>query len=340
MYAFYSALLAFFLLLTLPYWLLQMMRHGKYRAGLRQRFGAVPAALAGRGEKSAIWLHAVSVGEVVASSAVVEALRQKFPSHRVLISTTTSTGQKLAAQRFGAENVFYFPLDFAFAVRPYLDALRPELVVVAETEFWPNFLRLAKRSGARIAVINCRISDRSLPGYKRLRFWLPSLLKKTLDNVDVFLAQTEEDRKRLIEIGAPESKVTVAGNLKFDVAPPPSPKIVASLREGLSRSGAGPVLVCGSTLEGEEGSLLSACRYVLANHPKAVMILAPRHPERFAEVAALVEKLGFRMWRRALWGGELGSGEPLACSVVLVDRIGELAGLYSLATVAVVGGSL
>src|ERR1700693_4390471 len=159
MYTFYSALLAFFLVLTLPYWLLQMMRHGKYRAGLRQRFGAVPAALAGRGEKPAIWVHAVSVGEVVASSAVVEELRQKFPSHQVVISTTTSTGQKLAARHFGTENVFYFPLDFGFAIRPYLDALRPELVVVAETEFWPNLLRLAKSSGARIAGINCRTAD-------------------------------------------------------------------------------------------------------------------------------------------------------------------------------------
>jgi 3-deoxy-D-manno-octulosonic-acid transferase len=275
------------------------------------------------------------VGEVVASSAVVTALRQKFPTHRVLISTTTSTGQKLAAQRFGAENVFYFPLDFAFAIRPYLDALRPELVVVAETEFWPNFLRLAKRSGARIAVINCRISDRSFPGYRRFRFWLPRLLENTLKNVDIFLAQTEEDRQRLIEIGAPESKVKVAGNLKFDVAPPPAPKIVASLRESFRDSGAEPLLVCGSTLEDEEGSLLSAFRSILANHPKAVMILAPRHPERFPEVAELVENLGFRMWRRSLW-----SGEALAGGVFLVDSIGELAALYSLATVAFVGGSL
>ncbi len=335
MYAFYSALLALFLVVTLPYWVLQMMRHGKYRAGLRQRFGAVPRALAGGGVQPAIWVHAVSVGEVVASSAVVDALRQKFPSHRVLISTTTSTGQRLAAQRFGAENVFYFPLDFGLAIRPYLDALRPELVVVAETEFWPNFLRLAKRSGARIAVINCRISDRSLPGYKRFRFWLPRLLEKTLGNVDLFLAQTEEDRKRLIEIGAAETKVTVAGNLKFDVAPPPLPKVVASLRESFDLSGAGPVLVCGSTLEDEEGSLLSTFRNVLANHPKAVMILAPRHPERCPEVAALVEQLGFRMWRRSLW-----SGEALAGGVFLVDSIGELAALYSLATVAFVGGSL
>ena len=339
MYTLYSALLAFFLALTLPYWLLQMMRHGKYRAGLRQRLGGVPPRLAGdhkkRGGKPAIWVHAVSVGEVVASSAVIEALRQEFPTHRVLISTTTSTGQKLAAQRFGAENVFYFPLDFAFAIRPYLNTLRPELVVIAETEFWPNFLRLARRSGARIAVINCRISDRSLPGYKRFRFWLPRLLEKTLANVDLFLAQTEEDRRRLVEIGSAETNVAVAGNLKFDVVPPPLPKIVVSLRDSLNHAGVGPVLVCGSTLEDEEGSLLSAFRNILVNHPRATMILAPRHPERFVEVATLVEALGFRMLRRSLW-----SGEPLAGGVFLVDSIGELAAIYSLATIAFVGGSL
>jgi len=345
MYALYSALLALFLTVTLPYWLLQMMRHGKYRAGLRQRFGAVPPALMGRGETPAIWVHAVSVGEVVASSGVVNALQQKFPARRVLVSTTTGTGQKFAAERFGAENVFYFPLDFGFAIRPYLDVLRPELVVVAETEFWPNFLRLAKQSGARIAVINCRISDRSFPGYQRLRFWLPRLLGQTLENVDCFLAQTEQDRKRLVEIGASETKITVAGNLKFDVAAPPSPGIVARLRENFDRSRAEPILVCGSTLEDEEGSLLSAFRTILADHPKAVMILAPRHPERFAEVAELVERLGFRMWRRSVWGGESrGSGsrggEPLAGGVFLLDGIGELAAIYSLATVAFVGGSL
>jgi 3-deoxy-D-manno-octulosonic-acid transferase len=336
MYAVYSALLAFFLTLTLPYWLLQMMRHGKYRAGLRQRFGAVPLALLGRDQKRAIWVHAVSVGEVVASSAVIAALRQRFPSHRVLISTTTSTGQKLAARRFGAENVFYFPLDFALAIRPYLEALRPELVVIAETEFWPNFLRLAKRSGSRIAVINCRISDRSFPGYRRFRRWLPNLLENTLANVDIFLAQTEEDGRRLVQIGATESKVAVAGNLKFDVAPPSPPAIVASLRESFNQSGASPILVCGSTLDGEEGALLSAFRNILANRPKAVMLLAPRHPERFSEVAALVESLDFRMWRRSLWSGT----EALAGGVFLIDSIGELASLYALATIAFVGGSL
>ena len=239
----------YFYCLTLPYWLLQMMRHGKYRAGLRQRFGAVPPHLLKLGGERTIWVHAVSVGEVIAASAVVEALRAEFPSHRVLVSTTTSTGQKLAAKKFGDDSVFYFPLDFASSMRPYFEALRPRLCVIAETEFWPNFLRLAKRSGARVAVINCRISDRSLPGYRRLRFWLP----KVLSNVDLFLAQTEEDRRRLVEIGASPARAQVAGNLKFDVAAPPMPSVAASLRARFDEWGAGPILVCGSTLDEEEG---------------------------------------------------------------------------------------
>jgi len=335
MYALYSALLALLLLVTLPYWLLQMLRHGKYRAGLKQRLGAVPYALKSPSNKPTIWVHAVSVGEVVASTAVIERLRQAFPAHRVLVSTTTSTGHKLAVTRFGAESVFYFPLDFAFAVRPYLDSLRPELCVIAETELWPNFFRLAKNVGARIAVINCRISDRSFPGYRWLRFWLP----RVLANVDLFLTQTEDDRRRLIHLGAVQSRIRVSGNLKFDVAPPPPPAIAISLGTAFgdpsSEPAAWPILVCGSTLEDEEAPLLAAFHNILATHPKAVMILAPRHPERFEQVAALVEKLGFRMVRRSLW-----SGEPLAGSVLLLDSIGELAAIYSLATVAFVGGSL
>jgi 3-deoxy-D-manno-octulosonic-acid transferase len=335
MYALYSTVLALLLLFTLPYWLLQMLRHGKYRAGLKHRLGAVPTALKTPGAKPTIWMHAVSVGEVVASSAVIERLQQVFPAHRVLVSTTTSTGHGLAVKRFGADRVFYFPLDFAFAVRPYLDALRPDLCVIAETELWPNFFRLAKRAGARIAVINCRISDRSFPGYRRLRFWLP----RVLANVDLFLTQTEDDRQRLVHLGAAEAHLRVGGNLKFDVAPPPTPAIVTSLRAAFGdpsfEPAAWPILVCGSTLEDEEAPLLAAFHNILATHPKAVMILAPRHPERFDQVAALVEKLGFRMVRRSLW-----SGEPLTGSVFLLDSIGELAAIYSLATVAFVGGSL
>jgi 3-deoxy-D-manno-octulosonic-acid transferase len=331
MYLFYSLLLGLSLLITLPYWLIQMTRHGKYRAGLRQRLGWVRSDLIAVAGKPVIWVHAVSVGELVAVGGVIEELKRRFPSHRVLLSTTTATGNRLANRRFGEKDVFYFPLDFGFAIRPYLRALRPELVVIAETEFWPNFLHLAKQSGAQIAVINSRISDHSLRGYKRLRSWVVRVLK----NVDLFLPQTDQDRQRLLEIGADERRLVVTGNLKFDAEAPKPPALVESLRAALDSSGAGPVLVCGSTFEGEEGALLSALRHILVNHPRTVGILAPRHPERFAEVAGLVEELGFRLLRRSLW-----SGEPLAGGVFLLDSIGELAAVYSLATVAFVGGSL
>lgn len=331
MYVLYSALLAVLLVITLPYWLIQMLRHGKYREGLRQRFGSIPAPLRRVSPQPSIWIHAVSVGEVLAISGVVAQLREELPSHRLLVSTATATGQKLARARFGAENVFYFPLDFAFAIRPYLDALRPELVVLAETEFWPNFLRLAKLSNAVVAVINARISDRSLPGYRRFRPWLTRVLK----NVDLFLAQGDEDCRRLVEIGADPSRVRTSGNLKFDVAPPPTPPVVESLRRNFAESGADPILVCGSTLETEEALLLSAFRNILASHPRAVMVLAPRHPERFPDVIQLLESVGMRYWKRSLW-----SGEPVIGGVLLLDTIGELASLYQVGDVAFVGGSL
>jgi 3-deoxy-D-manno-octulosonic-acid transferase len=331
MFLLYSTLLAFWLVITLPYWLIQMGRHGKYRAGLRERLGKVPARLRLPSAQATIWVHAVSVGEVVAVSGLVDELRRRFPQCRILISTTTDTGQKLARQRFGEENTFYFPLDFAFAVRPYLQAVRPQLIILAETEFWPNFLRLAKQTGVGIAVVNARISDRSLPGYRRIQGWVRTIL----NGVDLFLAQTDSDRSRLIEIGAAPERVEVTGNLKFDVSPPPPPPIIASLRAAFDRAGAEPILVCGSTVEDEEPLLLRAFENVRASHPRAVMILAPRHPERFVEVTALLEQLGMKFWRRSLW-----NGEPIAGGVFMVDTIGELAALYSLGTLAFVGGSL
>jgi 3-deoxy-D-manno-octulosonic-acid transferase len=328
MYFFYSALLAAGLLLSLPYWMLTR-RRGKYREGLGERLGRVPSRLRPQPDP-AIWVHAVSVGEVLAVSALVKELRRSFPQYRVAVSTTTATGQKLAKQHFGENSVFYFPLDFRFAMRPYFAALQPRLIVLAETEFWPNFL-CAAHASARVAVVNARISDRSWPGYRRFR----PVLKRVLQNVDLFLAQTAEDASRLRDIGAPAERVQVSGNLKFDVTMPSPPAIVASLRSSLNQGSAGPVVVCGSTVEGEEGLLLRAFENVLASHPRAVMILAPRRPERFGEVAQLLEHLGIRFWRRSLW-----SGDAIAGGVFLVDTIGELASLYALADVAFVGGSL
>jgi 3-deoxy-D-manno-octulosonic-acid transferase len=331
MYLIYSALLAAGLLVTLPYWLMQRLRHGKYRAGLSERFGRIPQRLTVQPLRPTIWVHAVSVGEVLAVSGLVGELKRRFPNYRIVISTTTDTGQKLARSRFGAENAFYFPLDFAFAIRPYLRQLRPELIVIAETEFWPNFLRLGKASSARIVIVNARISDRSWPRYRRFQH----LLARVLRQVDLFLTQTEEDARRLAQIGAPQERIQVTGNLKFDVPAPVAPPIIASLLAAFNQADAGPVIVCGSTVEGEEPILLQAFVNILASHPRAVLILAPRHPERFNEVAELLSQLGIRFWRRSMW-----SGDPIVAGVLLIDSIGELAALYSLADVAFVGGSL
>ena len=331
MYFLYTLGLALWLLLGTPVWLLQMLRHGKHRAGLRARLGNVPEQLR-RHRAPIFWVHAVSVGEVLAVSGLVAQLRERHPRARVVVSTVTDAGQKLARQRFGTENVFYFPVDFAFAVRPYLQALKPRLVVIAETEFWPNFLRLAHQAGARVAVVNARISDRSFPGYRRLRRWLA----RVLQNVDLLLAQTIQDRERLLAIGAPAERARVAGNLKFDATPPQSPAIVQQLQSAIALAEASPAIVAGSTMEDEEPLLLRAFETVLARHPRAVMILAPRHPERFNHVANMISDLGIRFWRRSEWQ----PSRSIAGRVFLLDSIGELASLYALATVAFVGGSL
>jgi 3-deoxy-D-manno-octulosonic-acid transferase len=328
---FYSVTLGLGMLASLPYWLFQMARHGKYRKGFAERMGRVPAPLQLAGAQDrVIWVHAVSVGEVAAVAGLVEELR-RWSRHRVVISTTTDAGQALARNRFGEANVFYFPLDFAFAIRPYLRALRPRLVVIAETEFWPNFIRLTHASGAKIAVVNARISDRSWPRYRRFS----GLMQRLLASVDLFLAQTPEDAARLKDIGAPPDRVRISGNLKFDIPAPIAPAIVEKVRASIKASAAGPVLVCGSTVEGEEPLLLRAFENVLVQYPGAVMILAPRHPERFPAVAALLEQMSVRFWPRSVWNGEALNG-----AVLLLDTIGELAALYALADIAFVGGSL
>jgi 3-deoxy-D-manno-octulosonic-acid transferase len=327
-YFVYSLALGAALLLGSPWWLLQMARHGKYRAGLRERLGRVPERVA-RPAASArtVWLHAVSVGEVLAVSRLVEDLRRDFDA--VYISTTTLTGQKLARERFGEKHVFYFPLDFAFAVRAYLRALRPQLVVLAETEFWPNFLRLAHASGAKVAVVNARISDRSLAGYQR---W-GGMVRPALANVDLFMAQTEPDAERLKQVGAAAERVEVGGNLKYDIRAAEAPSAEA-LRKALVEVPREQVLVAGSTVEGEEELVLEAFRAVRAQYPRAVLVLAPRHPERFTAVTKILESAGVPWVRRSDRPARLGGG------VLLLDSIGELAAVYGLGAIAFVGGSL
>jgi 3-deoxy-D-manno-octulosonic-acid transferase len=331
-YSLYSLLLFLVLILSTPWWLVQMLRHGKYRTGWGERLGKVPDRLFNKVSEHTIWIHAVSVGEVLAISRVVDELKARLPGWRIVVSTTTDTGQKLARHRFGDNDVFYLPLDMPMWVRAYLQALRPKLLVLAESEFWPNLLHIAHTSGIAVAVVNARVSDRSLPGYLRFR----GLLQRVMQNIDVLLAQSEEDAKRLVQIGAAADRVRVSGNLKFEVKPHARPAIVDTFLSALEREDIGPIVVAGSTLEGEEMLLLETFRHVAAKYPGALLVLAARHPERFAAVASLLATSGLRWQLRSEWDGQ----RAIAGGVFLLDTIGELASLYEVADIAFVGGSL
>jgi 3-deoxy-D-manno-octulosonic-acid transferase len=218
------------------------------------------------------------------------------------------------------------------AVRAYFRALHPEVLVLAESEFWPNLLHYAQQSETSVAVVNARISDRSLPGYLRFH----SLLRRVMQNVDLFLAQSDQDALRLVQIGAPAERVHVSGNLKFEVKPPQHTAIAARIAAAIQREQVGSVIVAGSTLEGEESMLLDLFRQVVERDSAALLVLAPRHPERFDAVANLLESSPTPFHRRSQWGGLA----PLAGSIFLLDTIGELASLYEFADLAFIGGSL
>jgi 3-deoxy-D-manno-octulosonic-acid transferase len=328
----YTFALLMVLVFGLPYWLLMMATNGKYREGLSERLGWVPGRLREGDSRKTIWVHAVSVGEVLAASRLVNELSACAPQYRVLLSTTTQTGQRLARERTGSNHTFYFPLDFPWIVRRYLRTLDPVLLVLVETEFWPNLLTACRRSSIPVAVVNGRISDRSLPRYLRLR----AIWKQILSGISIVMAQSEEDAKRLKAIGAPSGRVSFAGNLKFDVRSAEPAAITTMLREKLAPGTR--VVVCGSTLDGEEEILLEAFQQLLKTFPDCVMILAPRHPERFARVAGLLKNRNERFVRRSNWMKRPAKIKP--GTVILLDSIGELASVYALASVAFVGGSL
>jgi len=337
---FYNLALLAALIVSAPWWLFRMATTQKYREGLLQRLGFVPSRFrhAATGlvpQRPIIWVHAVSVGEVLAVSRLVKTLDAALPQYSVVISTTTRTGQALARERFGPNRVFYCPLDLPWAVRAWLGALRPRLLILAETEFWPNLLSACYRRKIPVAVVNARISDRSWPRYRRLR----SLWKPFLEPLGRVLAQSRTDADRLKAIGCRPQTVTVAGNLKFDVR---AAEVADATRLLKSLAADLRLIVAGSTLEGEEAALLEAWPRLLESDPRLAMVLAVRHPERFGAVAALLDKSGIPWLRRSDWNSQpAGSLKPLRPGeIVLLDTIGELASVYSLASVAFVGGSL
>lgn len=317
----YSLGLTLAAIVSSPWWMMRMLTTGRYREGLAERLGRVPLRI--NIPAQTVWLHAVSVGEVLAAAHLIESL--EAAGHSVTLSTTTTAAQSLARKKYGDHRVFYFPLDFAFSVRPWLHSLQPSLLILMESELWPRVLTECERAGVPVVVVNARVSDRSLPRYLALKkLWQP-LLKK----ITRMLAQSEEDAERWRLIGAP--RVETTGNLKYDsVAPTDSPLATALLQHTTA-----PFLIAGSTLEGEEELLLN-CWPSLSH--LGVLLLAPRHPQRFEDVANLLQQSKLRHLRIGAWKlapEAIGLGD-----VLLLDTIGDLAALYALARVAFVGGSL
>jgi 3-deoxy-D-manno-octulosonic-acid transferase len=331
MYLAYSLLLSLGLLVLIPHFLYQALAHGKYLEGLRQRLGALPPI---DGQRPLIWLHCVSVGETQAARPLVERLRREFPDHGLVVSTITRTGQKLAADVFGgqADAVFYFPFDWRWSVRRALRVISPSVVLLMETELWPNFLRECKARKIPVALVNGRISRQS---FRRYSFIKP-FLRRVLEAVNIAVMQSDADASRLQELGMRADRIRTAGNLKFDAGTLPSAgDKTAEIRKRFGLGAGAPLILAASTHAPEERIVLESFKKVHATLPIRLM-LAPRHPERFAEVASLIQNSGMTWARRT----NPSAAADVDANVILLDTIGELPATYSLATLVFVGGSI
>ena len=336
MYFLYSFLTLVVFVVVSPYFLYQAIRYKKYISSLGQRLGYLPISLNVDGEES-IWIHAVSVGEALTARALAADLKARYPRLRLYLSTTTLAGQQVARRSLQhVDAVFYFPFDWAFIVRRTLSIVRPRVFVMMETEIWPNLLRVCRARGVKTVLINGRISSRSYPRYRMIR----PFFRRVLADVDRFCMQSDESARRIVELGAEPSRVTVTGSLKFDSLEIPAAVSHGKPRERVLRffrlSPHRVVLVAGSTVRGEEPAVLRAFSRLKGAVPSAMAILAPRQPERFGEVERLARDAGFVTTRRT----DLPIDAEPRADVVVLDTIGELAKLYQVATVVFVGGSL
>ena len=335
MYLLYSLLLTVGFVAMLPWFAIDALRTRKYITGLGQRLGNLPTIAVD--ERPLIWLHCVSVGETVAARPLVRALLDNLPSYRLVISTTTVTGQRIAREIFGSEAaaVFYFPIDWAWTVRRVLRTLRPAAVLIMETELWPHLLRECRRRAIPVALINGRISITSFGRYQMIR----PFIRRVLDNLSIALMQSEQDASRIRELGMPGERVQMLGNLKFDSAESSFDEAAtASLRERFGFDRSARLIVAASTHAPEEEVIIDAFEQIKNSQPgyPVRLLIAPRHPERFGEVASLLEASGLTWSRRSA----AARGEDKNCEVVLLDSIGELRSVYPLADVAFVGGSI
>jgi 3-deoxy-D-manno-octulosonic-acid transferase len=336
MYVVYTvAIVAFFVVMS-PHLVYQAVRYKKYVRSLPQRLGILPLSFNLDGDES-IWIHAVSVGEVLTARALLPELRERYPRLRIFLSTTTMTGQQIAQNNLQyVDEVFYFPFDLSIIVSRTLRLVKPKLFIMMETEIWPNLLRACRRAGVRTLLVNGRISSRSYPRYRLARWFF----RRVLQDVDRFCMQSEESARRIIDIGADRDRVVVTGSLKFDSLEIPGAAAADRGRNRVLRyfrlPPERPVLIAASTLKGEEEHVLEAFQRVRATMPDALLIIAPRKPERFDEAERLARRAGWRVTRRS----ELRVDAEPRADVVVLDTIGELAQVFQVATAVFVGGSL
>jgi len=334
---FYNVLFAVVYVAMLPQFLMRMRRRGGYRNRFGDRFGRYPEEVSQRLQRmdGAVWIHAVSVGEVYVAGQVMRALRERLPSLRFVFSTTSSTGWKEAEKVVGPDDVLiYNPLDFPACVKRALELIRPQAFILTESEIWPNIIRSCHARGVPIFLVNARVSDRSAPGYRRLRFWFGPVLRM----FSSIMAQSEADKQRLVAAGADPSRIEVTGSFKFDVANR-NPEKERAIAEFLARHDAGRdriVLLGGSTWPGEDAVLIGIYKRLCERHPTLRLVIVPRHFEKADAVQAEIEKAGFSCVRKS----RTGSGAPTQSGVVLADTTGELMGFYGNAQIVFVGKSL
>ena len=354
MYFIYSFLLGVAALVLAPYWLVQGLRHGKYFSNLAERLGfSYPALKSATNRQGPILLHAVSVGEVLSGISLARRLKEAYPERPLIISTTTITGNALARERMPfADAIIYFPLDWSFCVRRALNAIKPSLVIILETEIWPTFLHQARRRNIPVLFVSGRISDRSFRRYQKylavFGFFLRPFLKRALADPSMFLMQSEKDAERIRFLGAPSDKVQSSGNLKYDLDLPAPTAVSNWLASEVARTGRTPVIVAGSVVATEEPLALIAFGTLQGEFPNALLVLAPRKPERFDEAADFIHESRRKFLRRsnlALQSSTNGDHSavpeiPKDVTVLLLDSIGELASLYRCADGVFVGGSL
>lgn len=336
MYFLYSLLLTVGFIVLLPRFAIDALRTRKYVTGLRQRLGNLPRLPAS--DQPLIWLHCVSVGETEAARPLVRALRERFPSYRLVVSTTTVTGQQIAQRVFRQEAaaVFYFPIDWAWTVRRVLGALKPSVVLIMETELWPNLLRACRRQSIPVALVNGRISPTSFRRYHMIQLFT----KRMLNNLSMAIMQSERDVKRIRELGMPAERTVLSGNLKFDSANSTGSDaaITSDISGRFGFSQTESLIVAASTHWPEEQVLIDAFKRIKQgeHHKRVRLLIAPRHPERFPEVADLISASGLSWARR--------TAPPITddatCDVILLDSIGELRAVFPLADIAFIGGSI